>query len=105
MRRTVVLILWVALLAGCKGPDRAATIRSDAAPAIRANLALGPSAEVSRLAALLPPRSDWPSVDNGYSVDDVTEYTTALYDVQMQYDRYGSLYFEQQSVQTGVRVR
>jgi hypothetical protein len=105
MRRTLLLVAWVALLAGCKAVDRTAVLRSDATPAVSANLALGPSAENSRLAALLPPRSDWPSVDNGYRMDDVTIYTRASYDVQMQYDRQGSLYYEQQSIQTGVRVR
>lgn len=105
MRRNVLLVVWIALLTGCKTADRAAIVRSEATPASSANLALGPSAENSRLAALLPPRSDWPYVDNGYRLDDVTMYTQALYDVQMQYDRNGSLYYEQQSIQTGVRVR
>jgi hypothetical protein len=105
MRRSLFLVVWVALLAGCTRPDRAAVLRSDALPGISANLALGPSAENSRLAALLPPRSDWPAIDNGYRMDDVTIYSRASYDVQMQYDRHGSLYYEQQSIQTGVHVR
>lgn len=105
MRRTLFLVAWIALLAGCKAVDRTVVVHSDALPRVSANLALGPSAENSRLAALLPPRSDWPSVENGYRFDDATIYTRASYDVQMQYDRHGSLYYEQQSIQTGVRVR
>ena len=105
MRRICHLVLWIAFLTGCAGPDRTAVLGSAPERAITANLALGPSAEDSRIAAALPPRSDWPAVDNGYQVDDVTFYTRALYDVQRHYDRHGSLYYEAQSVQTGVRVR
>ncbi len=105
MRRFVVLALWVVLLAGCQRSERTVVMRSDAAEPAPGNLVFGPSVDDSRIAALIPPRSDWPYVDNGYTTDDVTFYARALYDVQMQYDRHGSLYYEQQSIQTGVRVR
>lgn len=70
-----------------------------------ANLALGPSEETSRLAALYTGRSDWPSTEVGYRVDDVTFYTSSNYDVQLHFDRNSSLYQEAQTVRTGVWVR
>jgi len=41
-----------------------------------ANLALGPSAEVAVLATQMTERSDWPSIDNGYRMDEQTFYAT-----------------------------
>lgn len=66
---------------------------------------LGPTAEHAWLAANGPQRSNWPSVMHGYRFDDVTHYSRIRYDEQVYYDRNGSLYNEQLSIQTGVMVR
>ncbi len=42
---------------------------------------------------------------HGYRFDDVTHYSRIRYDEQVYYDRNGSLYNEQLSIQTGVMVR
>jgi len=50
-------------------------------------------------------RSEWPAVENGVRLDDVTFYNTISYDAQTYYDRYGSIYREAQSVHSGIRLR
>jgi hypothetical protein len=64
-----------------------------------------PSAEVAALATQMTERSDWPSVDNGYRMDDQTFYATTTYDLQSHFDRFGGLYYEALSVRTGTRIR
>lgn len=105
MRLGLCLVLGSAVFAGCAAPPHGTTLEATWAMPVPANLALGASEEDARLATLLTDRSDWPSVDNGYRMDDLTMYVTTTYDVQSHYDRYGSLYNEAQSVRTGVRVR
>ena len=72
---------------------------------LRGNLVLGPAAEDAWLAEAYAGRSDWPSVDTGYRTDSVTIYTSTIYDVQSQYDRYGSLYAGGTTVQMGTWSR
>jgi hypothetical protein len=105
MRLGPYLIVLLACLGGCTAPARFATLEAVQGSRPPTNLALRPSAEDTRFATLLNGRSDWPSVDNGYRMEDVTSYATSTYDVQMQFDRHNSLYYEAQSVNTGVRVR
>ena len=92
-------------LAGCGVSEHGAILHARQMRGSHANLALGPSAEHLRLAQRLAVRSDWPSVETGYRLDDVTFYMTAIYDEQSYYDRYGSLFHDTQSLQTGVRLR
>lgn len=99
MRVGLILVVWTMGLAGCAAPQMVANIPPTA------NLALGPSAEVAVLATQMTERSDWPSVDNGYIMDDQTFYATTTYDVQSHFDRFGSLYYEALSVRTGTRIR
>jgi hypothetical protein len=105
MRVRIVLIAWTMGLAGCAAPLRVTVLQASAGAPAPANLALGPSADVAVLAAQMAGRSDWPSVDTGYRMDDQTFYATTNYDVQSHFDRFGSLYVEALSVRTGVRVR
>lgn len=105
MKLGVLLLVALALVAGCSAPSRFAVIEAAPGGPALANIALGPSAEVSRIAAWHAARSDWPSVETGYRVDDITLYMTATYDSQAYYDRFGSLYREAQTIRTGVRVR
>ena len=105
MKRCTLLTAWVIGLSGCAAPLRFTTLAATPQLPAPANLALGPSVHDARLATLLTERSDWPSVSNGYQVDDVTMYFTTTYDVQSHYDRFGALYYEAQSVRSGVRVR
>lgn len=105
MRRCFILVLSLVVLSGCHERDRATVVRTQADGPARANLALGPSVETSRLAALYTDRSDWPSTVTGYRVDDVTYYTSSNYDVQLHFDRNSSLYQEALNVRTGIWVR
>ncbi len=100
-----MLIAWTMGLAGCAAPLRVTALQAVADSPAPANLALGPSAEVAALATEMTARSDWPSVDTGYRMDDQTIYATTTYDVQSHFDRFGSLYVEALSVRTGVRVK
>jgi hypothetical protein len=104
MRVGFVLIAWTMGLAGCAAPLRVTELQTTAGSPAPANLALGSSAEVAALATLMTERSDWPSVDSGYRMDDQTFYATTTYDVQSHFDRFGSLYYEAVSVRTGVRL-
>ena len=105
MRRSILVTVWAIGLAGCAAPLRFTALEATPGASAPANLALGPSADHARLATLLTERSDWPSVSNGYQMDDVTMYFTTTYDVQSHYDRFGALYYEAQSIRSGVRVR
>ncbi len=105
MRWSLLLVAGLLFMCGCHECRRTTVVTYNANGPERANLALGPSPETSELAALFAERSDWPSVDIGYRVDDVTFYTTTTYDVQMRYDRDVSLYVGTQSVQAGTWIR
>jgi hypothetical protein len=105
MKRCMLLTALAIGLAGCAAPLRFATLEATPDSPAPANLVLGSSVYDARLATLLTERSDWPSVSNGYQVDDVTMYFTTTYDVQSHYDRFGALYYEAQSFRSGVRVR
>lgn len=78
------------------GPDRPA-----------ANLVLGPSPEHTWLAETFAYRSSWPSVESGYSFDDVSTYTEVIYDDQSFYDTPldGGYTHAAVSVRTGVLIR
>jgi hypothetical protein len=105
MRCHLLLVAGLLLVCGCHERHHAAAVTVvQAERAERANLALGPSADTSRLAALYASRSDWPSVETGYRVDDVTFYESMTYDVQMHFDRNNSLYDQAQNVRTGMWV-
>ena len=105
MRYCAFLIFGSIALGGCAAAERGAVIGRPASPAYRANLALGPTADHAWVATQIAPRSDWPAVATGYRVDELTFYTTAIYDAQSYYDRFSSLYYEAEAVETGVRVR
>ena len=101
MKTRTFLVMCVAALAGCSSSQRGAVLSAEPGVRPQANLALGPSAQHLRLAELWATRSNWPAVDRGYRQSDVTYYTRVHYDTQSYYDRYGSLYHETQTVQTG----
>lgn len=105
MRRRVLSVLWSVVVAGCSATQPDGVISSAAVPAPPVNLALGPSADHAYLATLGPVRSDWPAVENGYRLDEVTFYTRASYDAQFHFDRNNSIYHQSEMVQTGVHVR
>jgi hypothetical protein len=105
MRVRLILVAWTMALAGCARPLRVTALQASAERPRPANLALGTSAEVVALATELTARSDWPSIDTGYRVDDQTFYVNTTYDVQSHFDRFGSLYYEAFSVRTGLQIR
>ncbi|MEW6251707.1 MAG: hypothetical protein AB1716_13765 [Planctomycetota bacterium] len=84
-------------LAGCHRHCRPGEVVRDPRP----NLALGPDAECLVIASGLG-RSDWPSAVHGYRSDAITYYTSLLYDQQYQYDDWGALVHEIQTVRMGV---
>src|SRR5574342_90174 len=94
MRVGLILIAWTVVLAGCAAPLRVTVLEATADLPAPANLALGPSTEVAALATQMTERSDWPSVESGYRMDEQTSKATTTYDVQSHCDRVGSLYYE-----------
>ena len=92
-------------LAGCQAPPRFAVLSDEAPEPASANLVLGRYAETAALAEVVALRSDWPAVERGLRLDDVTFYTNVLYDEQAHYDRFGGLFYSVEAVQTGVWVR
>jgi hypothetical protein len=102
MRIGIALALALVLLGGCA--RRATVVGPCPRRPIRANLALGPTAEHTQLAQLYT-RSDWPAIENGLRAEDVTYYSTMTYDEQYHYDRHGGLYRGAESVQMGVYLR
>lgn len=102
MKRTLVVI--ACLLAVSSGCHRRCARVWDARGS-RANLVLGNSPETASLAQEFATRTDWPAVDVGFRVENVTFFTTTLYDEQAHYDRYGWLSREAISVESGVQLR
>ncbi len=111
MRRAGKIAVWVVILCGCAsrqpfaiipGPGAGASGGSDPP----ANLALGPSAELGRIAELFVYRSSWPSVPIGYRFDDRSYHTEITYDDQAFYERLGGGYFRAaETIRSGVLVR
>ncbi len=86
----------VILLGGCSTPQPTAVWRAHTHTTpdpITANLALGPSAEHNYIGELLARRSDWPAVEHGLRLDDVSQAFTLSYDDQSFYERDGG-YFQ-----------
>jgi hypothetical protein len=92
----------VLVLVGCRAAERFSVMGPDLSGTSQTNLALGPSAEHAWLASQLTGRSEWPAVEVGQRFDDVTFYSTVIYDEQSYYDRFGSLFRESQSFRSGV---
>lgn len=105
MRSRVFIGLTLIALTGCHAAERPAYIDSASVDGRPPNLALGPSAEHAWLATRIAPRSDWPSVRTGYRFDDITYYSKTTYDEESHFDRFGSIYYGSQTVETGVWLR
>ncbi len=101
--RRLLLTLIVLGLTGCAVRTEGVLL-AQPAPS-RCNLALSSRAGATALAEAWATRSDWPFVETGLPIDDVTVYSTITYDEQFQYDRSGGLYRGAQAVRTGVFVR
>jgi hypothetical protein len=84
---------------GCASPERAAVVTYGP------NLVLGRSHGLSAAAQQWAGRSDWPSVEWGYVLEDVTFYRRDAYDGQLLFDRYNSSYFINDSTRSGILVR
>ncbi|MBU0639638.1 MAG: hypothetical protein KKB50_12290 [Planctomycetes bacterium] len=100
--------MFTLLLFGCAARQPGVVIRSSAgtharcAPVV-ANLALGPSAEHGRVAALFAYRTSWPTVAIGYRFDQISQYTELIYDDQTFYDWHGGGYYrESETIHSGV---
>jgi len=102
MRRAIYLMLILGL-GGCAVCDKG-TVLTRSTPA-RSNLALRPYPGTTASAEAWAARSEWPFVETGTAVDDVTFYSTMTYDEQFQYDRSVGLYRGAQTMRTGVFVR
>lgn len=105
--RNLLLILTVGMaltLAGCAATRPAGILGPNYSP-YGANLALGPSGEHAWLATGIAPRGNWPAVQTGIRMDDVTFYQTYTYDRESYFNRYGGLDHARQMVRTGVWMR
>lgn len=92
-------------MAGCTGPNGVTVVEPHPRVGRQPNLALGPSREHARLGQELAVRSDWPAATIGVRGEDVTFYSTIIYDQQSYNDRYNSFYHETQTIRTGVLIR
>lgn len=116
----MLLLLGFAALYGCtaaRAPEPACDMCRVTSPAAAqpahlagrsapANLALGPSPAHNALAQALTMRSGWPSVETGYTFDDITYFVQDRYDRQSYYDRLGGgFWHETESVRAGVFLR
>ncbi len=104
MRYVAALALLCATLVGCSAPGPVAVLSSTAPVGHTPNLVLAPSADKLQDALRFAARSDWPGVEIGYRLGDVTYYTKETYDYQSGFDRFGGLYHAEQNVQTGMRL-
>ena len=111
MLRTAWLLAAAALFSGCAAHEPSVVVVHEVLPPPAdnyrpPNLVLGPSAEHARLGEWFAARSDWPSMESGMRLEEVSTYIDATYDDQAYYDRFGGAFFKvQESVRTGVFVR
>lgn len=93
------------LMAGCASSMQANGPGRWAEGPLRANLALGPTAQDTHVATLSTGRALWPATENGYRLDNATYYYRVRYDYETSYNRYGGVHNSAQSIETGVWVR
>lgn len=91
-----LIITCALVLTGCAQRPHAAVVRSTpssagVAPAAP-NLALGTDAELAWMAGAYTYRSDWPSVEGGYTLEDWQSYTDVQSDQQFFHNRLGGYY-------------
>ncbi len=98
-------LLMIAAIGGCASGRTGTVIEARRLVGPPPNLALGPTAEHARLGCLLTERADWPAAEIGYQHEEVTFYSKITYDEQSYFDRFGAVYHQTQSFQTGMRVR
>lgn len=95
--------LALAALVGCQSPLPGAVLYRYDAPA---NLALGPQPYFAYTAPRFAERSDWPYVENGYDLGEVSTYTVIRFDDQQFHERDGSYFYNSaESVSTGTILR
>ena len=92
--RLGLTILLCLLLSGCGSQHREEGVclaqpAPAAAPAITANLALGPSSEILDLAGAFAWRSQGPAIEIGYILEDSSIFSDLQVDEQYAYDRFG----------------
>lgn len=111
MRLTTAILFCHAVFAGCTSREPAAiTFHEDLAPQAvanrPANLVLGPTAVHARFGPWFAARSDWPAVEYGLRLEDVSTFSDVTYDDQAYYDRHGGAFFKiQDSARTGILLR
>ena len=105
MIRRLALLTSALLLSGCVRQERCAVLHSESPGRTGANLTLARSPDTAQLATLLTARADWPSVEHGLRLEDVTYYSRTYYSEQTYYDRYGGLLDLSDAQQTGVWLR
>lgn len=107
MRKLLLCMALGAILSGCRssGPqDFAAAVRP--APIRETpNLALGPHPDVAYIGSEINPRSDWPSIENGYRLNEVTYYTDVFVDNQYIFTNFDASFRTGQNVRSGVLIR
>lgn len=104
----VAAIVAAAMLAGCAAPRPAGAllVRHGQFPHHPAPNLLGDNADLVAAARDFTYRSDWPSVPVGFFVDDVTHYSTVIYDDQTFFDELGGIHEHVASqVRSGLLVR
>ncbi|MGE3182401.1 MAG: hypothetical protein AB7N71_12280 [Phycisphaerae bacterium] len=69
------------------------------------NLALGHNPEIAWIAAEINPRSDWPSVENGYRLNEITYYNDVLIDSQYVITEFDTTFKTGQNFRSGVLIR
>lgn len=103
---TAAAALCLSTLTGCcTAHQPPAVVEVDVWEAPAANLLLSPDPEDLRLAQAMVGRADWPTADLGYRLDDVTFFSSFNFEYQSGFDRYGGLYFGNDTIESGVRVR
>lgn len=97
-----IIGLSLVALIGCESPLPGAVMYRHQAPA---NLALGPHPYFARQAPTYG-RSDWPSVTNGYQLEEIQTYSEIRFDDQQFHERDGSYFYNsQETVTTGTVIR
>ena len=98
-----LLGLAISAVVGCQSPLPGAVLYRTDAPA---NLALGPQTQYAYRAQRYTERSDWPFVENGVHLEEVTTYSTIRFDDQQFYERDGSFFYNSaESITTGAVLR
>ena len=102
----MLIVATLSLCAGCAAPSGRIQGLVAVGPSAPPNLLLGRFADDARSAQWLAGRADWPAIDAGYRVEDVSTTTEVSVNDESFYDRMGGGFYRTTfTTRTGAVVR